>query len=87
MDEHAGGVEDAAERRPPCRRERLGQPLAQVPGVRPGPDLLAGAIEHGPRRGDSERIVDVPHELVHRWQVAQPHEMSVKPPKRLLCKS
>ena len=52
----------------------------QVPGVRAGPDLLARAVEHGPRRGDRERIVDVAHELIDRWQVAKLHEMSVKPP-------
>ena len=86
MDEDAGRVEDAAKRRPPCRRERLGQPLLEVPGVAAGPDLLARAVEHGPRSGDGERIVDVTDELVDRGKVAKLHEMSVKPPERLLCK-
>ena len=86
MDEHAGGIDDAAKRRPTCRRQRLGQPLLQVPGVRPGPDLLAGAFEHGPCRGDSEWVVHVTDQLIDGWQLAQLHEMSVKPPERLLCK-
>ena len=42
----------------------------QVPGVRPGPDLLAGLVEHGPRRRNRERIVHVTDQFVDRWQVA-----------------
>ena len=72
MDEHAGGVEDAAKRRPPRRRERLGQPLAEVAGVGAGPDLLAGALEHGPRRRRPRAgRPTLPDELVDGGQVAQ----------------
>ena len=85
--DHAGGVEDAAQRRPPCRHERFGQPLGQVAGLRAGADLLAGAVEHGPRRDDRKRVVDVAHQLVDGRKVAQPHETSVEPPQRLPCES
>ncbi len=87
MHEHTRGIDHPAERGPSRGRERFGQPLAQVSGLRPGLDLLSGAFQHGPRRVDGKRIVDVARQLVDRWKVAQLHEMSVKPHERLLCKS
>ncbi len=79
MHEHAGRVEDAAERRPPCRRQRLAEPGAQVARLSAGPDLLSRALEHVPRRGDRERVVAPARELVHRRQVSQPHANECNP--------
>jgi hypothetical protein len=87
VDEDAGCVDDAAEQRPSGRDERLGQPLAQVSRIRPASDLLPGTFEHGSRCGEGEQVVGPPHQLIDRWKVAQPHELSVEPTKRLPCKS
>ena len=77
--EHAGRVEDAAQRRPACCRERFAEPGAQVARLRPGPDLLPRALEHLPRGRDRERVVAPAHELVHRRKVSQPHGHECNP--------
>ena len=74
MHEHAGRVEDAAERRPPCRRERLGEPRrAGRPGRRrPGSPRARARARPAPPRPRAGRRTPR-DELVDRWQVAQPH--------------
>ena len=73
MHEHAGRVEDAAERRPPRRGELQVEQDAQVTRLGAGPDLLARALEHVPRGGDRERVVEAAHELVHGRKILQSH--------------
>ena len=65
VDQHAGGVEHPAERRPACGGELLGQPLPQVAGLGAGANLLARALEQRPRSRHGERIVHVPR-AAHR---------------------
>ena len=73
MHEHAGGVENAAERRPARRGERLVEPSLQVAGVGTRPDLLACALEHLPRSRDRERIARAAHEFVDGRKIPQSH--------------
>ena len=73
MHEHAGRVENAAERRPASRRERLVEPRLQVAGLGARPDLLARALEHLPRSRDRERIARAAHELVDGRKIPQSH--------------
>ena len=73
MHEHAGRVENAAERRPARSGERLVEPRRQVAGLRTRPDLLARALEHLPRGRDRERIARAAHELVDGRKIPQSH--------------
>ena len=73
MDQHAGGVEHATEGRSARAGELLGQPAVEVTRLAAGANLLAGALEQRPGSCHGERIVHVPHELVHRGKIAKPH--------------
>ena len=87
MQEDPGGVDDAPECGAPRRRERLCQPLLQIPGVRPGPDLLTGVVEHRPRLGTASGSSTSRTSSSTDGRSRSCTKMSVEPPERLLCKS
>ena len=62
--DHAGRVEDAAERGPPCRGERLVEPRPQVARLGAGANLLPRALEDVAGGGDRERVVRAADELI-----------------------
>ena len=73
VDDHAGCVEDATKPGPSGRAELLAQPFAKVARVGSFLDLVTRAGDHHARRGDRQRVVHSPGELVHGRQVTQPH--------------
>ena len=73
--DHAGRVQHAAEARSARRaRARRAARCREVARIGARADLLARALEHGPRGVDRERVVDAARELVHRREVAQLHQ-------------
>ena len=74
VDDHAGRVEHAAEARRPCGTELLPQPCREVAWVAARADLLPRLREHGPRRVDRKRVVDVARQLVDRGKIAELHQ-------------
>ena len=77
--QHARGVQDAAELRPPSRLELGKRPVDEVAGVDACPDLLARPLERRSSRIERCRVrlprkSLVPEQLVDGGQVAQPHE-------------
>jgi hypothetical protein len=82
VDDHARRVDRAPEVRAPERRELGERALGQVARVGAGANLLARAIERGPRRRERERPrltreAFVPQKLVDRRKLAQLHGESV----------
>ena len=70
MHDHAGRVEHAAQAGCTSCAQLLVEARRQVSRLGAGADLLARAVEHGPRRRNRERIVEVARELVDRREIA-----------------
>ena len=86
VDQDPGGVEHAAERRPPCRGELLGQPRRRSPGSPPArissrarsSSVRAAATASGSSTSRTSSSTE------GRSRSLTP--MSVEPPQRILCK-
>jgi oligoendopeptidase F len=73
VDDHAGGVDRAAQARTPLRAELRPEPLREVSRVGSGANLRPRLLDHLARRLDRERIVDGPRELVHGREISKLH--------------
>ena len=79
VDDHAGRVEHARQRRRSRGRELVGKACLEVAWVGPRLDLLARPREHCPGGLDGQRVAGLAGQLVDRRQVSKAHGRSVSP--------
>src|SRR5262249_7311693 len=87
VDDHPGRIQNAAQRRPPCRGKLLVERCREVTGIAARPDRLARPVDHRPGRGDRQRIVGSTRELVHRRKVSQLHGEGVRQRNQRIAES
>ena len=76
VDQHAGRVEHAPQRRPAARRELGERCLDEVAGIAAVADLLAGTVERHARRRERERVRHVGKPLVGQQAVDRGSDLS-----------